>query len=441
MSNRDKRMFRRVVYASVIGGTIEWYDFFLYGVVAGIVFNKLYFPTSDPLVSTLLAYTGLAVGFAARPLGGLIFGHFGDRVGRKTMLIYTLVIMGGSTVGMGLVPTYEQIGIWAPIILLLLRVFQGIGLGGEWGGAVLMTFEYAKPSQRGLYASLPQTGASLGLLLASGIVALLSTLLSNTAFMSWGWRVPYIVSVVLVVLGLWIRKNVLETPEFESVKKEKAESRMPFVDMWKGYASSVMIDMGARWIDGVIFNIFGVFSIGYLTTVMKIPRTSALTGVMIAAIVMTFGLPFFGYLSDRLGRTLVYGWGSLIAGLSCFPAFWIMNNCSNIYLVWLAIIIPFGVFYSSVYGPQSSLFAELFDPRVRYTGISFVYQFSGIVAGGMTPIIATALLQWDNNHSTYICLYAASVGLISALSTLWLHARQVMRDRRAAVGYKADPAL
>ncbi len=440
MSNRDKKMFRRVVYASVIGGTIEWYDFFLYGVVAGIVFNKLYFPTSDPLVSTLLAYTGLAVGFAARPLGGLIFGHFGDRVGRKTMLIYTLVIMGGSTVGMGLVPTYEQIGVWAPIILLLLRVLQGIGLGGEWGGAVLMTFEYAKPSQRGLYASLPQTGASLGLLLASGIVALLSTLLSNTAFMSWGWRVPYIVSVVLVALGLWIRKNVLETPEFESVKKEKAESRMPFVDMWKGYASSVMIAMGARWIDGVIFNIFGVFSIGYLTTVMKIPRTSALTGVMIAAIVMTFGLPFFGYLSDRLGRTLVYGWGSLVAGLSCFPAFWIMNNCSNIYLVWLAIIIPFGIFYSAVYGPQSSLFAELFDPRVRYTGISFVYQFSGIVAGGMTPIIATALLQWDNNHSTYICLYAASVGLISALSTLWLHARQVTRDRRPAVEYKADPA-
>ena len=235
MEHHDRTMLRRVVAASLVGATIEWYDFFLYGVVAGIVFNKLYFPTSDPLISTLLAYTTFAVGFLTRPLGGVIFGHFGDKIGRKPLLIITLMIMGVSTMLIAVVPTYAQIGIWAPIILCLLRMGQGIGLGGEWGGAVLMCYEYAPPEKRGLYASLPQIGLSIGLCLASGVVGLMSFLLTDQQFLAWGWRVAFGISVVLVVVGFWIRLRVMETPEFQKVKKQGAQARIPFVDMWRDY--------------------------------------------------------------------------------------------------------------------------------------------------------------------------------------------------------------
>lgn len=426
MTNFDnQQMIKRVALASVVGATIEWYDFFLYGVVAGIVFNKLYFPTSDPLISTLLAYTTFAVGFLARPLGGIVFGHFGDKIGRKSMLVLTLMIMGTSTVAIGLVPTYAQIGIWAPILLLFLRVLQGIGLGGEWGGAVLMTFEYAPPAQRGLYASLPQIGLSIGLCLASGVVALLSATLTDAQFLAWGWRCAFVLSIVLVIVGTWIRMNVMETPEFQNIKKQNTESRMPFMEMWRGYTGNVMAGMGARYIDGVFFNVFGVFSINYLTQTIKVDRTDALLGVMVAALVMCFFIPFFGHLSDRIGRTKVYWIGSLITGFSVFPAFWLMSNSGgSTSLVWLSIIIPFGIFYASVYGPEAALFAELFDARVRYTGISFVYQFSGIFASGLTPIIATALLRTGDGDPFLICVYVAFSGVVSAISAFWIQARK-----------------
>ena len=384
---------RTVVMASLVGATIEWYDFFLYGVVAGIVFNKLYFPTADPLVSTLLAYGTFAVGFVTRPLGGVIFGHFGDRIGRKTMLVMTLLIMGIATFLIALVPTYAQIGIWAPILLLVLRIFQGIGLGGEWGGAVLMAFEYAPKGQRGLYASLPQIGLSIGLCLASGIVALLSYLLTDAQFLAWGWRVAFLISVSLVVVGVYIRLNILETPEFARIKETQKESRIPFTEMISKHGGNVVAGMGARYIDGVFFNIFAVFAIGYLAGPLKFSRTDALLGVMAAALVMCFFIPFFGRLSDRVGRTRTYAWGSLITALASYPAFWMMvNSGGNALWVWIAIVIPFGIFYAAIYGPEAALFCELFPTRVRYTGISFVYQFSGIFSSGITPIVATALL-------------------------------------------------
>ncbi|HSV21083.1 MAG TPA: MFS transporter [Casimicrobiaceae bacterium] len=408
---------RRVVLSSLIGATIEWYDFFLYGVVAGIVFNRLYFPPGDPLVGTLLAYTTFAVGFVTRPLGGVIFGHFGDRIGRKSVLVMTLMIMGVATFLIGLIPTYAQIGVWAPILLLVLRVFQGIGLGGEWGGAVLMTFENAPPEKRGFYASIPQIGLAIGLCLASGLVALLS-LLPDEDFLAWGWRLAFLVSVVLVVVGLYIRLRILETPEFEQVKARGERAKIPFADMIAQYPRNVLLGMGARYIDGVFFNVLGVFSIGYLANTLKIPRTTALLGVSFAALVMIATIPLFGRLSDRVGRRRTYALGSIITALSAYGAFYFLTPGADKLVLWLAIIIPFGVLYASVYGPEAALFCELFDARVRYTGISFVYQFSGIFSSGITPLVATALLAQGNGKPWLICAYVLFAGIVSAVCTL-----------------------
>ncbi|KFJ14068.1 sugar (and other) transporter family protein [Delftia acidovorans] len=411
----DPRVIRKVVTSALIGATIEWYDFFLYGVVAGIVFSKLYFPSDDPLISTLLAYTTFAVGFVTRPLGGVIFGHFGDRVGRKSILVVTLMIMGVSTFLIGLLPTHAQIGVAAPILLLLLRVAQGIGLGGEWGGAVLMAYEYAPKEKRGFYASLPQVGLAIGLFMASGVVALLSWLCTEEQFMAWGWRVAFLISGLMVAVGMYIRLHVKETPEFAAVKARNAETAIPFMDMMRRYPGNVLKGMGARYIDGVFFNVFGVFSISYLTSTLQISRTDALIGVMVAAVVMCFTIPLFGRLSDRLGRSRVYLWGSLITAVSAFPAFWLMaHSGGNVLLIWIAIVVPFGILYAAVYGPEAALFCDLFDAKVRYTGISFVYQFSGIFASGITPIIATALVKTAGGSPWLVCLYVVFAGAVSA---------------------------
>ncbi len=430
MSQQDA-LLKKVVFASLIGATVEWYDFFLYGVVAGIVFNQLYFPAGDPVVATMLAYTTFAVGFVTRPLGGVIFGHFGDRIGRKSMLVLTLMIMGVATFLIGLVPTYAQIGIWAPILLLVLRVLQGIGLGGEWGGAVLMTYEYAPPEKRGLYASFPQIGLSIGLCLASGVVALLSYNLTNEQFLAWGWRVAFILSFVLVMVGLYIRLNIMETPEFAKLKESRAEVKIPFAAMMRDYPKEIVAGMGARYIDGVFFNIFGVYSIAYLTQQLKIPRTEALLGVCAAALIMCAFIPYFGRVSDQIGRTRTYALGSLITGLSALPAFWIwMHFPGSPVMVWAALIIPFGILYASIYGPEAALFCDLFGPQVRYTGISFVYQFSGIFASGLTPIIATALVQmYGPNSGWAIAWYCVFAGTVSALSAMWIN--RLARQRLA----------
>ncbi|MBV6304083.1 MHS family MFS transporter [Candidimonas humi] len=414
-----RHLIGKVVASSLVGTTIEWYDFFLYGIIAGVVFNKLYFPGHDPLVSTLLAYATFAVGFVARPVGGVIFGHFGDRIGRKSMLIFTLILMGVATFLIALIPSYDSIGIWAPILLLLCRIVQGLGLGGEWGGSVLMTYEYAKPGRHGLYASIPQIGLSIGLCLASGVVALLSGLLSNEAFLAWGWRIAFGLSALLVIIGIYIRLVVQETPEFAKIKAANAEVRVPFMDMLRRYPGNILKGMGARYIDGVFFNVFAVFAIAYLANTVKINRTEALVGVMAAAVVMCFFIPLFGHISDKVGRVRTYFWGSLITGFSALPAFWIMHNYSgHIMAVWLSIVIPFGILYASIYGPEAALFCELFDTKVRYTGISFVYQFSGIFASGITPMIATALLKANNGQPWYIVAYVIFAGVVSAISAL-----------------------
>jgi MHS family shikimate/dehydroshikimate transporter-like MFS transporter len=421
MNKLEKKKFRRIINSSVIGSTIEWYDFFLYGVVAGLVFNELYFPADNEFVSTILAYSTFAVGFIARPLGGIIFGHFGDKIGRKSMLVLTLTIMGVSTALIAVIPTYDQIGIWAPIALVVLRIIQGIGLGGEWGGAVLLTFESAPVERRGYYASFPQIGLALGLLLSSGVVGFLSYFLVDTQFMSWGWRIAFGLSTLLIFIGLWMRVHVNESPEFEAVKEDQKESSIPIKDMWRGNVGKIFAGMGARYIDGVFFNVMGVFSLTYLTTYLEVDRSTALIGVSSAALVMCFFIPLFGHISDRIGRTQTYWVGSLITGLSAIPAFWFMSTSNgNTLVIWLSIIIPFGIFYASVYGPEAALFAELFDAKVRYTGMSFVYQFSGIFASGITPMIAATLLEVNNGSPLLLTLYVAFAGVVSAISALWI---------------------
>ncbi len=410
LSDRD---LRRVVAASLIGATVEWYDFFLYGTVAGIVFNKLYFPAKDPLVSILLAYATFAVGFIARPLGGVIFGHYGDRIGRKSMLVLTLMIMGIATVLIGLLPTYQQIGIAAPILLLVLRVLQGIGLGGEWGGAVSMTYEYANENQKGLFASFPQIGLSIGLCMSAGIVAVASSL-PEEQFLAWGWRVGFLLSFVLVAVGLYIRLRILETPEFTKLKAMRQEVSIPFMTMLREYPRNILLGMGARYIDGVFFNVFAVFSIAYLVNTVHINRTQALWGVFGSALVMIVFIPLFGHLSDKWGRGKTYAIGSILLAISVFPAFWAMSG-GNLLAIYAAMIIPFGIVYAMCYGPEAALFCDLFDPRVRYTGISFVYQFSGIFASGITPIIATYLIAANGNQPWYLCAYVVFAALISAV--------------------------
>ncbi|MQX79997.1 MFS transporter [Sinorhizobium medicae] len=418
-STRESEV-RRVVFASLIGATIEWYDFFLYGVIAGIVFNQLYFPSHDPLVSMVLAYATFAVGFVARPLGGIVFGHFGDKLGRKQMLVLTILIMGVATVLIGVLPTYEQIGVAAPILLLILRIAQGIGIGGEWGGAVLMAYEFAPEDKRGYYASIPQIGLAIGLCLSSGVVALLS-LLPEEAFMSWGWRTAFIGSVVLIVVGLYIRLKVAETPDFASVKEERQELKIPFVELIRTYPRNILLGMGARYIDGVFFNVFAVFSIVYLSKHVQVDRTTALWLVCLSALVMVLTIPLFGKLSDRWGRPKTYAIGSLLLALVTFPAFMLMGS-GSLPLIALALIVPFGIIYAMCYGPEAALFSDLFDVKVRYTGISFVYQFSGIFASGITPIIATFLISYGDGSPWLLAAYVVFAALVSMISAMLIRA-------------------
>lgn len=408
---------KTIAFASAIGATIEWYDFFLYGVVAALVFNKLFFPQFDPFVGTLLAYTTFFVGFVSRPIGGIIFGHYGDRIGRKTILVLTLLIMGIATFLIGLLPTYDQAGIWAPALLLVLRVFQGIGIGGEWGGAVLMAVEHSPKGKRGFYGSWPQIGVPAGLSLSAGVVALLSYL-PEEQFLAWGWRIAFLLSAVLVIVGIYIRLRILETPAFEKVQKSGTQAAVPFVELFRRHPKNVLLGLGARYIEGCCFNIFGVFAIGYLANTLKIPRQSALVGVIIACLIMVVMLPVYGTLSDKFGRRGLFATGSILIGITTFAAFYLMTPGAPLWVIWAAIALPFGFIYPAVYGPQAALFSELFSTPVRYSGISFVYQFSGIFASGLTPIIATWLLDKGGNAPWLICGYVMIVSLISAVSVL-----------------------
>jgi MFS transporter, MHS family, shikimate and dehydroshikimate transport protein len=405
---------RRVGLAGFVGTTMEWYDYFLYGAATALIFNQLYFPTVDPLIGTLAAFSAFAVGFVARPLGGIVFGHFGDKFGRKQNLIITLAIMGLATAAIGLLPTFETIGIWAPVLLVVLRILQGFAVGGEWGGAVLMTVEHAPDHKRGFYSSWVQMGVPAGIVLANGVFLLFETLLSEEAFLAWGWRVPFLLSIILVVVGLYVRLRIEESPAFTQIHEHHAETQRPVMDVIRNQPRNVLISLGARLGDNVIFTIFEVFTLTYITQQVGLSESVALAGVLIGAGIELFTIPLFGALTDRIGRRPVFMGGLVFCVIYIFPFFWLLNTAQPL-LVVLSLVVALAIGHSAMYAPEASFFAELFDTRTRYSGASIGYQVAPIVGGGIAPAICTALLAWSGSYWP-IALYMIAMGLIGVVS-------------------------
>ncbi len=406
---------RRVVLASFVGTMIEWYDFFIYGTAAALVFDKLFFPVGDEFLARMASYGSFAIGFFARPIGGVVFGHFGDRLGRKTMLVTTLMMMGVATCLIGLLPTYESVGIAAPIALIFLRLVQGFGVGGEWGGAVLMAVEHGHGGRRGLLGSCVQIGVPAGLLLAAGVFAAFSQL-NEAAFLSWGWRVPFLLSIVLLGVGMFIRLKVMESPLFTQAQQRKTVSRLPILDVLRRYPKNVVLAMGARFAENACFYIFSVFVISYSKEQLQLEQSDVLVGIWIAAAVQIVAIPAFGILSDRIGRRPVYLGGALFIALFAFPFFWLIDT-KIVSLVWLAIVIGM-VGHAAMYGPQAAFFSELFGTNVRYSGASIGYQLASPFAGGLAPLIATALLYWSGNESWPIATYLVATAVLTLIAVL-----------------------
>jgi metabolite-proton symporter len=407
---------RRVLAASLIGTTVEWYDFFLYGSAAALVFNKLFFPEFEPWAGTMLAFGTYALGFVARPVGGIVFGHYGDRIGRKRLLMLSLVLMGLATMLIGCLPTYGQIGIWAPVALILLRLVQGFAVGGEWGGAVLLAAEHGSAARRGLWASWPQAGVPAGSLLAAGMLALLAATLSDADFLAWGWRVPFLASVLLILVGWWIRRAVAETPSFRrEVEAAAAPPKLPAVDVLRERPWALLTGAGLRVGENIIYYIITVFSITYMTEVAKLDRAQALNAILIGAAIHFVAIPLFGALSDRIGRRIVYAAGGL-GGAGFAFLFFPMLGSGDYGQAVLAVVIAL-ILHGAMYGPQAAFIAELFPTRYRYSGASIAYQLTSIVAGSLAPMIALGLYQ-RGHSATPVAIYVAIACTISGITAL-----------------------
>jgi metabolite-proton symporter len=405
---------RRAVIASTVGTAIEWYDFFLYSVVTGLVFAKLFFPNSDPLTGTLEAFGVYAVGFIARPIGAAIFGHYGDRIGRKATLIATLMLMGVATFLVALVPTYEQIGIWGAVILTVLRFIQGVGVGGEWGGSVLLAMEWARTNHsRGFIASWPQFGVPCGLFLANLAVLALSQM-SGEEFLSWGWRVPFFLSLILVAIGLWIRLGIMETPVFTRLVVERKIERAPMLEVIKRQPGDIILSALARLAEQAPFYIFTAFVFSYGTGTLGVSRDFLLVAVLVAAVLSFVSIPLFGHISDRIGRKKMYMIGAATCGVFGFIYFGLLNT-GSLPLIFLAIVLSL-IPHDMMYGPQAALIAESFSGKLRYSGASLGYQLASVIAGGPAPLIAAWLFA--QYHSAYpIAWYIAACAVITLAAT------------------------
>jgi metabolite-proton symporter len=411
------RELRRAVIAATVGTTIEWYDFLLYSTMAGLVFAKLFFPQEDPLTGTLSAFGIYFVGFVARPIGAFIFGHYGDRVGRKSTLIFTLVLMGVSTFLVAILPGYDTIGVWGAVILTVLRLVQGIGVGGEWGGSVLLTMEWARHNnERGFLTSWPQFGGPAGLFLAN-LAVLAFSQMSGEAFFSWGWRVPFALSLVLVAIGLWIRLRILETPVFRKLVLERKIERAPIIEVWRKQPGTILLTALARMSEQAPFYVFTAFIFAYGTGTLHVSRDLLLTGVLCAVVVSAITIPLSGHISDRIGRKRMYIIGCAVMGVFGFIYFAMVDTGKPV-LIFLAMVLSL-IPHDMQYGPQAALIAESFTPRLRYSGASIGYQLASIIAGGPAPLIATALFA-QYKSATPIAIYILITAIISIAATVFL---------------------
>jgi len=414
----DNRTRVKALVASAIGSSIEWYDFFLYGTMSALVFNKIFFPSDDPYISLMLTYASFALAFFVRPLGGVLFSHIGDRIGRKKTLIITLSIMGGSTVAMGLLPNYQTVGLLAPILLIVLRLLQGLSLGGEWGGGLLLAVEYAPKKKRGFYGSIPQIGAMIGISLASLSASLLTNLLSEEAFLSYGWRIPFIASVVLVVVGLWIRNGVGETPSFKKVASSGNTVKVPLFETMTKHWRAVLTTIGAKFVETSTFFIFATFTISYAVGTLGYDNSTVLNGILIAAILAIPIMMLVGAISDRIGRKKMFMAGTIAIFLYAIPYFWILSF-KNTFALTLAIVIGFAIIWPMYGAILGTLFAESFSANVRYTGISLGYQIGAAVVGGPAPLIATALLANYNNNYVAVGIFIMLAAIVSLVAILF----------------------
>jgi MFS transporter, MHS family, shikimate and dehydroshikimate transport protein len=413
---RQQASTPKIVAASAFGTIIEWYDFFVYGTAAALVFGRLFFPASDPTLSTLAGLSVYAVGYVARPLGGIIFGHFGDRVGRKSMLVLSMMLMGSGTFLVGVLPTYEQIGIMAPVLLVLLRLLQAVGLGGEWGGAVLLVSESAPAQRRGLFGSFVQLGNPIGRLIATGVFALAARLPEGD-FLSWGWRIPFLASALLIVVGLIIRFQIDETPEFQKLREGKRTAKMPVIEALTKYRRETTIAIGLKLTEVAWVGILTVFAVTYLTQQLGMQRSVVLDAITLATLIELFVMPLAGWLSDTIGRRTIYLVGTVFGILLAFPIFWLFAT-RDATIVTCAIVAGICLCQAIVFALHASFMPELFGTNVRYSGISLGFQLGAAIGGGLTPVVAAATVAWSGGATWPVSLMLVVLGVLTLIAIL-----------------------
>ncbi|KAA9161335.1 MHS family MFS transporter [Amycolatopsis acidicola] len=420
----DRAAARRVAIASALGTTVEYYDFTLYATTAALVFNKIFFPSVSSAVGALASFSTFFVGYLARPLGGVLFGHFGDRLGRKAMLVTTLLIMGLGTVLIGVLPSYGSIGIAAPILLVVIRLLQGVGMGGEYGGGVLMAMEFAPRNRQGFYTSLVHIGTPAGVLIPVGVVSILDTVMTDAQFESWGWRIPFLLSAVLIAVGLYLRLKISESPEFRRFRAEADSHKVPVAAVAKHHLRDVLASIVAKIAESGLFNVYYVVALSYATTQLHMAKTPVLLGILIACALECLTLPYFGRLSDRIGRRRLYIAGALFQLVLAVPFFLLMDT-RNPVLITVAMSLGLAVGHGAMYGAQAALFANLYPVDVRYTGLSITQQFGATLGGGLSPLLGSALIVAGGGSWGWVVVYMIAVAVVSSLCTVPLRRGEI----------------